>query len=135
MHRIEYAAEVPQRRDSVTLLGGIRQYHRAMPGSDLDALPPDVRAAARVEPNGEVCWALSHVTIALDALARANRVVLGLDVRDYNDDGTFIENAWSVFEPTGAPNDPEIARQQAQSALMRPDLPGDVIVVTWSVPS
>jgi hypothetical protein len=88
-----------------------------------------------VDPNGEVCWALSHVTIALDALARADRVVLGLDVRDYSDDGTFLENALSVFEPTGSPNDPENAREQAQSALLRPDLPGDVIVVTWLVPS
>jgi hypothetical protein len=61
--------------------------------------------------------------------------VLGLDVRDYSDDGTFFENAWSVFHPTGSPDDPEHAREQAQSALMRPDLPGDVILVTWSVPN
>jgi hypothetical protein len=94
-----------------------------------------VKAAARVEANGEVCWALSHVAVAIDALARANRVVLGLDVRDYSDDGTFLENAWSVFEPTGSPNDAERAREQAHSALMRPNLPGDIILVTWSPPN
>jgi hypothetical protein len=88
-----------------------------------------------VDPNGEVCWALSHVSVAIDELARANRVVLGLDVRDYSDDGTFFENALSVFEPTGSPDDPENAREQAQSALLRPDLPGDVFLVTWSVPN
>jgi hypothetical protein len=88
-----------------------------------------------VDPNGEVSWALSHVTVALDALARANRVVLGLDVRDYSDDGTFSESALSVFEPTGSPNDPETAREQAQSALMRPDLPGDIVLVTWAMPN
>jgi hypothetical protein len=106
-----------------------------MPASDLDCLPPDVQASARVLPSGEVCWALSHVVIALDSLARAGRVVLGLDVRDYHTDGTFIENAWSVFEPTGSPDDPDSAREQARSALMRPDMPGDVIVVTWSAPT
>lgn len=106
-----------------------------MPASDLECLPSDVQAAARVDGNGEVCWAISHVTVALDELARANRVVLGLDVRDYSEDGTFFEIAWSSFEPTGSPDDPKNAREQARSALMRPNLPGDVILVTWAVPN
>jgi hypothetical protein len=45
------------------------------------------------------------VPSVLSELADAGRVVLGLDVRDYNEDGSFREVAWSVYEgadPTGA---------------------------------
>ena len=67
----------------------------------------------------------------LDALAEANPLILGLDVREYSDSGTFVENALSDFTPPGSPEDVENARRQAQSALQRTDLPGDVILVTW----
>ena len=102
-----------------------------MPASDLKSLPSEVRASARTLQNGEVCWPLSHVAEAINALAGAGRIVLGLDVRDYRDDDTFVEVAWSVFEPAGRVDDVEVAREQALSALLRPDLPGSSFVVTW----
>ena len=118
-----------------TPLGGHRNrspgYHAEVPASDLNYLPADVRASARTLQNGEVCWPLSHVAEAINALADADRIVLGLDVRDYRDDNTFVEVSWSVFEPAGRTDDVEVAREHALSALLRPDLPGSWFVVTW----
>ncbi|CAI9408380.1 hypothetical protein HIDPHFAB_01067 [Nocardioides sp. T2.26MG-1] len=63
----------------------------------------------------------------LNELAGAGRVVLGLDIRDYDDDGTFLEVAWSVYD--GA--DPFEARDAALGALAREELPGDWALITW----
>ncbi|PVG83489.1 hypothetical protein DDE18_09450 [Nocardioides gansuensis] len=63
----------------------------------------------------------------LTQLAGAGRVVLGLDMRDYDDDGSFVEIAWSVYE--GA--DPVEAREAALRALARDELPGDWALITW----
>jgi hypothetical protein len=107
------------------------EYDSAVPKSDLETLPEQVQASARVEANGEVCWPLSHVAEAINALADAHHIVLGLDVRDYDDDGAFVEVAWSVFEPTGRSGDVDAAREHALSALLQPELPGSWFVVTW----
>jgi hypothetical protein len=102
-----------------------------VPADDLRFLPADVQASARPLDNGEVCWPLSHVAEAVNALADAGRIVLGLDVRDYQDDGTFFEVPWSDFQPLGQADDVERAREHAQAALLRSDLPGSWLVVTW----
>jgi hypothetical protein len=46
-------------------------------------------------------------------------VVLGLDMRDCDDDGTFREIAWSVFNGM----DPIEAREAALGALARTNCP------------
>ena len=120
-----------------TTVAGVRssqprsRYHAAVPASDLKCLPSEVQASARTLQNGEVCWPLSHVAEAINALADAGRIVLGLDVRDYPDGDAFVEVSWSRFEPAGRVDDVELAREHALSALLRPDLPGTCFVVTW----
>lgn len=98
-----------------------------MPADDLAVLSDELRSKARVDPNGEASWHVRDAPAVLGALADAGRVVLGLDLRDYDDDGTFIEVAWSVYN--GA--DPVEARQAALEALAREGLPGDWALITW----
>ena len=98
-----------------------------MPSDDLGALSDDLRSRARVDPDGEVSWHLRDVPGVLAELAGAGRVVLGLDVRDHEQDGTVREVAWSSYGGT----DPVEAREAALAALARHDLPGDWALVTW----
>jgi hypothetical protein len=70
-----------------------------MHADDLAHLAAHVRIAARVCPNGEVEWPLVLAKAVVDNLAAAGQVILGLDLRDYDPDGHFIEVAWSAFEP------------------------------------
>ncbi|MCE4026012.1 hypothetical protein LXM50_08505 [Microbacterium sp. Au-Mic1] len=95
---------------------------------DLDLVPASVKQTAMVETNGEVLWPLAHAVEALDALARAGLVVLGLDVRKYDEDGRFIEVAWSAYDG----EDPMKAREHGLTALSRVDIPGDWVLVTWA---
>jgi hypothetical protein len=53
--------------------------------------------------------------------------VLGLDVRDYDADGRFVEIAWSDYDG----DDVTEARDAALSALSRGDVPGEWILITW----
>jgi hypothetical protein len=63
-----------------------------MPSTAGYARPDAVRLAAQVLDNGEVMWPAERATTAIRALADAKRVVLGLDVRDYRPDGSFVES-------------------------------------------
>ena len=101
-----------------------------MTDRDVTFLPAPVRDAARVLSNGEVMWPVSDVEVALGALATAGRVVLGTDVRDYRPDGTFIEVAWSSFQPVGV-DDVTGGHQAALDALQRGPIPGGWVLVTW----
>lgn len=94
---------------------------------DLEVLPADLQARTRRHQNGEVSWHLNDAASVVTALADAGRVLLGIDVRSYAADGSFIETAWSVYN--GA--DPNVARDLALSALAREDLPGDWALLTW----
>jgi hypothetical protein len=98
-----------------------------MPADDLGVLPFELQARARADENGEVSWHVDDAALVLGDLADAGRVVLGLDVREYDEDGSFLEVAWSVYEGT----DPIAARDAALGALSRGGLPGDWILVTW----
>ena len=98
-----------------------------MPADDLGVLSDDVRSQARLDLNGEVSWHVRDAPAALSELAEAGRVVLGLDVRDYDDDGTFVETAWSVYPGM----DPVEAREAALEALTRDELPGNWALITW----
>ena len=98
-----------------------------MPADDLGVLSEDLRTSARADPNGEVSWHVRDAPAVLNELADAGRVVLGLDLRNYDEDGTFLENAWSVYEGS----DPAEARETALQALARDELPGDWALITW----
>jgi hypothetical protein len=97
---------------------------------DLDRLPQAVASAATVEPNGEVWWRVADAEAAVNALADAGLVILGLDMREYDEDGQFYEWAWSIYNPTGA-DDVEAARRSALEALRRPDRTGNAVLITW----
>lgn len=64
-----------------------------MPADDLGVVSPELRGRARRDANGEVAWHVEDAPSALGELAQAGRVVLGLDVRDYDHDGSFLEVA------------------------------------------
>jgi hypothetical protein len=103
---------------------------------DLSMLPDDVRDAARVRENGEVEWPLADAPRAIDALAGAGRIVLGLDLRSYPDGGT-MEIPWSDFEPKSDDDqDIEEARQAAHAALARDNFAehrhlAEWVLITW----
>ncbi len=80
-----------------------------------------------MDSNGEASWHLRDAPAVLGELAEAGRVVLGLDMRDYNEHGAFVEVAWSIYN--GA--DPVEARDAALTALQREDLPGAWALITW----
>lgn len=90
-------------------------------------LPAERRSTARVNPDGEVLWPLSDAPAVIKALAQSGRLVLGLDLRSYGDDGSFYENAWNSYDGT----DVMAARDSALSAMSRADLPGDWVLITW----
>jgi len=79
-------------------------------------------------------WHIDDAAKAINALAKAKRVVLGLDLRQYAEDGTFFEYAWSIYDEPGGGN-AERARQHALAALERDDLPGTWVLVTWRSPT
>lgn len=64
------------------------------------------------------------------ALAAANRVVLGLDIRDYESDGSFVEIAWSSFDPNGT-DDAHQASRAALDSLRSSPLSDGWVLVTW----
>jgi hypothetical protein len=103
--------------------------------TDLRELPHESRAAARATDTGEVEWPVAEAIAAVNALAHAGHLVLGLDLREYENDGRFLEVPWSSFDAQG---DPEPAREAAVSALGRIEdssLPLDLahlaVLITW----
>lgn len=69
-----------------------------MAADDLAILSDDLRSRARVDTSGEVAWHIQDSPAVLTELADAGRVLLGLDLRDYDDDGSGLEVPWSVYE-------------------------------------
>lgn len=65
---------------------------------DLERMPADLRRSVRLTNNDRVVmWPRAEAAKAIEALAEAGKVVLGLDVRRYLADGTFYETAWSAL--------------------------------------
>jgi hypothetical protein len=97
---------------------------------DLRLLPPGIASVATVDANGEVWWRSGDAEAAVGALADVGLLILGLDLREYDDGGQFYEIAWSEYEPTGS-GDVEQARRAALVALARPDRTGNAVLITW----
>jgi len=92
------------------------------PKDDLLRLPPLVAEAATVDENGEVWWTAQYGEAAINALADAGFVILGLDLREYDSAGHFIEVAWSDYRHTGL-RDVELGRAAALEDALPDFLP------------
>ena len=79
------------------------------------------------DANGEVSWPVNHAPEVIETFAENGRLVLGLDLRRYDDEGSFYEYAWSSFDEQNV----MAVRDAALLALRRDDLPGDWILITW----
>src|SRR5437868_2305871 len=86
---------------------------------DVATLPDRVRSEAIWLDNGEVMWPYDHATAALNALADAGYVVLGVDARPQHDAAAVTEVAISSFKPSGEQDDAERGRQSALDAIDR----------------
>ncbi len=109
---------------------------------DLAVLPADIRARARIYENGEISWPIADAQRAINSLADAGFVILGLDVRRHDDEGHTRETPWSDFSGTGEYRRSGIgdetalvekSRLHALQALAREDTAefGDWILVNW----
>lgn len=94
---------------------------------DLTVLSAGLQSRVRIDDNGEVSWQLGDAPAVIGELAQAGLVVLGLDMREYDEDESFLEIPWSVYE--GA--DPVAAGDAALQALAREQVPGEWVLVTW----
>jgi hypothetical protein len=95
---------------------------------DLPYLPAALRDSARLYGR-EVAWHMSDAAAAIESLTALGRIVLGLDLREYQVDGTFIETPWGSYSGV----DPRESRDAAFRALERDDRAryGDWVLVTW----
>ena len=106
-----------------------------MSADDLALLPDEVRRTAWIQTNGEVSWPFEAAAAAIEALAEAGFVILGLDVRFQDDQFTTRETAWSDVRPARVDRETDVraGREAALEALARPDVRehGDWILITW----
>lgn len=98
-----------------------------MAADDLSFLPTELQCGAKCDPNGEVSWPVSQASDVIKALDGAGRLVLGLDIRDYETDDIFIEIPWTSYSGS----DVSEARDYALEALSHGDLPGEWVLITW----
>jgi hypothetical protein len=101
----------------------------------LSALSHHIRAAAVVLDNGEVMWTFAVATEAIDDLARHGRVLLGVDVRERDEQGLVTEVPISCFEPCGGDVDVERSRLEARAAVSRAEAvtgwQRPMVLLTW----
>jgi hypothetical protein len=112
--------------------------HGSMHSEDLEHISDQVRRAARDCQNGEIEWPLPLARAAVGALAAASRIILGLDIRDYDAEGRFVEVAWSEFEPGISGSLPQAVESSRAAALAALDRAVEHqpwndpwVVVTW----
>ena len=92
---------------------------------DVSFLPPGVQSGAVID-GAEALWPLAEAAHAVTALDDTGNRILGLDVRDYDVDGTFFEISWADVSESDDPPSAAIA------SLTRSDIPGDWILITWT---
>jgi hypothetical protein len=112
---------------------------------DITFLPESVqRSAVRVNSGLEVMWPFDEAEAAINALASAGKVILGLDLRSDGPvlqserrDGLATEVPWSSFEPLDAATAVADGRGAALDELRRPGC-GDLaaegymwVLITW----
>jgi hypothetical protein len=88
---------------------------------DVSFLPPGVQSGAVID-GAEALWPLAVAAHAVTALDDTGNRILGLDVRDYDVDGTFFEISWADVSESDDPPSAAIA------SLTRSDIPGDWIL-------
>jgi hypothetical protein len=98
-------------------------------------MPPELLRRVRIAANGEVSWPLVDAARAVNALADAGQLVLGLEVEEFDDKGITV-TPWSFFEPDEldrAEANVRRAREAALEALTAPGLAdhGDWVLVDW----
>jgi len=103
---------------------------------DLTRLSSRIREAAIVNPNGEVRWPAEIAFEAINELADAGSVILGLDIWP-DEVGELTEAPLSAYSGGATEADIEPARLHAIEALRR--VPGfgwsnPRILVTWGDP-
>jgi hypothetical protein len=86
---------------------------------DMANLPRAVQDRAHALGNGEVMWRVEDAQSAIEGLATAGRVVLGLDVRDYRHDGSFVEIAWSSYDRVATAMSPAGERARSRRSHAR----------------
>ena len=101
--------------------------------NSLGVLPNEIQSSARVLPNGEICWPMKLASAAVNAMADSGQVILGLDIREYDEAGkSFFEYAWSnVGDILDAADAVEIGRSHALAALNRPAGERNLLSGSW----
>jgi hypothetical protein len=104
------------------------------PDPDLAVLPDDVRRHAHVFANSEVAWPNDHAEAAVEAIAAAGRIVVGLDARTLHEDGTLMEvpiSAWQERPGELRRAAVERARQEALESLPLARSEGTHVLIDW----
>ena len=118
--RVEHDFPQPGGAQEVQRLASESSDAELGPVADLSPLPEELRCAAGTFANGEVAWPLADAADILDALSAAGRIILGVDIRDFDVDGRFVEIARVDTQITGSSAaDREAARACAVAGLGR----------------
>jgi hypothetical protein len=88
--------------------------HGLMRGDDFTEMAGHLREAARVGGNGEVAWPLPLAKAAVESLTRAGRIILGLGIRDYDNQGRSLKSPGVPSSRTAA------VTRRKQSILLAP---------------
>ena len=113
--------------------------------SELTFLPDSLQNSAIWVASGhEVMWPFDDAEAAIEALAAARRVILGLDLRSDGRDvpherltGLATEVPWSSFDPSASITPVEDGRRAAIEAVQRPAIAELVadgyswVLITW----
>ena len=86
-------------------------------------------------PNREVAWPNDHAEAAVEAIAAASRIVLGLDARTLYSDGKLMEipiSAWQEHEGESHQTAVERARREALDALPLARREGTHVLIDWA---
>jgi hypothetical protein len=104
------------------------------PDPKLTVLPEEVRRHAHVFPNREVAWPNDHAEAAIEAVAAAGKIVVGLDARTLYENGTMMEvpiSAWHDREGESRTAAVERARREALDALPLARNEGTHVLIDW----